>query len=197
MKKYLVALVALLVVSGMVLPVQAEQALGFDLGTMFYKCNEDTSKNGAAQTLTIVLPLDSQTELGFYHEGLGLKLKDDETGPPGSTVNVNITIEAIHASRQISDKFTFGMHLGMADLTGTFGGAVTFADTVPMADVFVKWNILKGGAKVNSSLTATLGYRSLLITPVFPDNAAGAGDFIEEVDDLSGVFLGLSVGIRF
>lgn len=195
MKKYLLALLALLVVSGAALPLQAEEVIGFDLGVNFYKPSEKTTKSmGGGSFLAITLPpIDDKTTIGFYQEGLDFKLKDDKAGAPGTTVDINVNIDAIQITRVIDQKFTLGMHLGMADITAfdTVAAVLTLDDSVPLVDIFVKWSILKGG---RSHMTANLGYRVLRASSFDPDVGA---DFIKVVSDLSGFFMSLSVGFRF
>lgn len=197
MKKLLMVVLALAVIGGMTLAARAE-SIGFELGTLYYKCDENTAKNGSASFLAVTLPVDSMTTIGFYREGLGLDLKDDKAAPAlGTTVNIVASVEAFQATREIAKGFYAGLHIGMADMTAYCVGVVQWSDTVPMGDVFIKWNILTGGDKIKTDLNATIGYRRLMITPVVPDAVAATGDFVKPVDDLGGTWLTVSFGINF
>ena len=196
MKKYVVLALALAILCGVSLSARAE-SIGFELGTLYYNCNENTAKNGSGSFLAITLPVDNMTTIGFYKESLGFALKDDKAvAALGTTVNIDASVEALQVTREIAKGFYAGLHIGEVDLSAYIAGAFSWTDTVPMGDVYIKWNIISGGDKVKTDLNATLGYRALYITPVDPDGAGGL-DFVKPVDDLGGMWVTVSFGIKF
>lgn len=198
MRKLLVVL-AVLVVIGFPITAKAEN-LGFDIGILNFNPKETTAKNGNGSFVAITFPVDNLMEVGFYNEGLGVSLKNDAGGNGISTiVNTDVSITGIQMVRTVSEKagVGVGLRLGMADISGSVIGAATFADTVPMADILVKWSVLSGGDKaVKTELAANFGYRIMQITPIDPDTAAG-GDFVNLMDDLGGFWLSISLGLSF
>ncbi|MFH1231935.1 MAG: hypothetical protein V1709_10620 [Planctomycetota bacterium] len=191
MKKLLITVLAIIVLA----PVMAQaENIGFDLGVLSYNTREKTGENGTGNYMVVKVPVDSSSTLGFYNEGLGFNLTHNANGGAATIVPVDISISGIQVTRKIADKVNVGLNLGMADVTGTLALA-GFVDNVPTADIFVQWSILSGGDKLKSDFTATLGYRSLMITPVDPDGAAT--DFTKEVNDLGGFYLGIAIGISF
>lgn len=195
MKKYFILAIALAILCGINVSARAE-SIGFEIGTMYYDSNENTAKSGSGSFLAISLPIDAKTTIGFYREGLKMQLRDDKLAAAlPTTISLEMSTEAMEITRNIAQGFDAGIHIGMLDLTAYNGGALAWTDTVPMGDIFIKWDILSGGDKIKTDLTATLGYRSLFITPVDPDVAAG--DFVKPVDDLGGVWFAISLALKF
>jgi len=174
---------------------QANEGFGFDLGTIYFNSGETTAKAGAGSFFAFSFNIDENASVGFYNETLGLKLEDDQAGGGGTTVDINMRVSGIQACRAATKDVFLGVHAGMADISATRGAVAAFSDTVPMADVFVKWHVVSGGKKLNTTLSAVVGYRFLMIDSVDPD--AAALDFVDNVDNLSGVFVGIAVGIGF
>ncbi len=200
MKKALIIALALVAGFLFVVPNAQAEGIGFNMGTLMFDSGESTATNGGGSFFSFNFAIDENASAGFYHEGMSLKLKDDQLAAAiGSTVNVDINISAIEACRKVSSKpnVWVGVHAGVADLSGTMAGALTFVDTVPTADVFVKWEAISGGKKIQTSVAAVVGYRYLTIDSIYPDLLAGAGDFVDTVDSLSGVFVGVAVGVNF
>ncbi|MBI4739232.1 hypothetical protein HY772_06785, partial [Candidatus Woesearchaeota archaeon] len=137
--------------------------------------------------------------VGFYNEGLTINLKKDLNAPPTpTTVMIDTQITAIRVERIVAEKagVAVGMDLGLADMNANILGALAWAQTAPMADVFLKWNVITGGDKsVKTDISATLGYRTLMIAAQDPD--AGALDFVNTVNNLGGFWLSLSLGVSF
>lgn len=196
MKKVLIFALALVAGFLFVVPNAQAEGIGFSMGTLMFDSSEGSAKNGGGSFFAFNFPIDENASVGFYHEGLNFKLKDDKAGAPGATVNVDITISAIETVRKVSSapNVWVGIHAGTADIVGTLALA-GFVDTVPMADIFVKWEAVSGGKNVQSSLCALVGYRFLSIDSVDPD--AAGGNFVNTVDTLSGVFIGIAVGVNF
>ena len=126
-----------------------------------------------------------------------MQLKDDKTNvAPGTTVDIDISIKGLRATKVVAKNVAVGIDIGTADVLGTTGGAWTLRDTVPMGDVFVKYTPIAGGKGVAKTSFAVLaGYRFLKIDSIDPDGAAL--DFVKPVNDLSGLFIGISLGLAW
>lgn len=193
MKKLSVVFVVLMLLAISPTITKAE-TIGFDLGILSMNSREKTADSGTGSFMAITFPVDNNTKIGFYNEGMSFNLKDNNAGGAPSIVPVDVDITAIQITRKLVDTISIGFDLGMADVSDTTAFGFV-SDTVPMADVFVKWSLLSGGEKVTTNLCATLGYRLLSISPTDPDG--GGGDFTKAVDDLGGLWLKLSVGLNF
>lgn len=188
---------ALALVSGMVLSAKAE-SLGFELGTMYYKCNDKNAETGGGSFLAIALPVDAKTDIGFYKEGSTISLEEDKNaGATSTVVDVDVSIEAMLLARKLTDKFTAGLHIGMADLQAWDNTAalIRMNDTTPMADVFVTWGVVSGGEKIMTNLNVTLGYRVLTTVSFDPDGVAT--DYVDNINDLGGMWVAISLGMKF
>ena len=207
MKKVLMIALALVAGFLFIVPNAQAEGIGFNMGTLMLNSGESTVKSAGGNFFSFNFIIDENAAVGLYHEGLGLKLKDDKdplTGP-GTTIDLDVTVSAIEAVRKVSSKpnVWLGLHAGTAEISGSLAGAQALNDTVPMADVFVKWEITSGGKNVQTSIAMVLGYRYLMIDSIDPDGPFVAGppitgiDFIDNVDNLSGVFAGVAVGVSF
>jgi hypothetical protein len=197
MKKLTIMVLALALVSGMVLSAKAE-SLGFELGTMYYNCNDKNAQNGGGSFLAIALPVDAKTDIGFYKEGSSVTLEEDKNAATRATlVDIDVSIEAMLLARKLTDKFTAGLHIGMADIQAwdNLNAAITLNDTTPMADVFVTWGVVSGGDKIMTNLNVTLGYRVLQTVAFDPDLALT--DFVDNINDLGGMWVAISLGMKF
>jgi len=206
MKKVLMIALALVAGFAFVSDAQAD-SFGFDIGTIYFDCGENVAGAGSGSFFAISLIADDNAAIGFYSEKLGLKLKDDQTTVAGTTVNINGRIAGIQGYRRVvkDPNIFIGIRAGMADLSATgtndVPDPIQWNSTAPIADVFVKWDFMSGGKKVKSACSVIAGYRFMMVDAVDPDvSTAGASagtDFVDTVDNLSGVFVGVSVGISF
>lgn len=190
-----VAVIALLLIGMTGRPAEAA-TLGFDLGTSFFLPGEKLADSGTANFIVITFPISAKTEIGFYREELGFALEDNEDGGAVTRVDSDVSIDAIRIVQTIAGPVAVGLNIGAADVTGALAGAVTFADLVPMADIFGRVTLLSGGEPVQGNLAVTLGYRFLRIQAADPDGLLGT-DFTDTVDNLGGFSIGISAGVRF
>ncbi|MFH1428852.1 MAG: hypothetical protein ABIH39_03810 [Candidatus Margulisiibacteriota bacterium] len=199
MKNLLVVLAVLAIMALAPMAARAE-SLGFDMGVLTYNPSETTAQSSNGNFFCFTFPVDNTTRIGFYTEGLMIVLKKDLfAAPTPTTVSVDTKITAIQMTRTIAEKanVSAGVNLGMADMNAYILGALAWTQTAPVADLFVKWAFISGtGEKgITTNVSATVGYRSLLIAAQDPD--AAAGDFTKAIDNLNGVWVGLSLGVAF
>jgi hypothetical protein len=192
MRKLLIAVLAIVV---LVPAMASADSIGLDMGILSFNPREKTGQSGIANFMTIKVPVDANSTVGFYNEGLGFNLDSNKGGGATTTVAVDVSIQGLQVTRKLADKVSVGLNFGMADITANIAGVVAFTDNVPMADVFVQWSLLSGGEKMKSDFAATIGYRAMMISPIDPD-AAGT-DYIKNVKDLGGFWIGMSVGFGF
>jgi len=191
MKKVLIIALALVAGFLFIVPNAQAEGIGFNMGTLMLNSGESTVKTAGGNFFSFNFILDENAAVGFYHEGLGLKLKDDKDPlvAVGKTVDIDVNISALEAVRRISKTrgIWLGVHAGSAELSGSLIGVQALSDTVPIADVFVKWEVLGGGKDVKTAIAAVIGYRYLVIDAIDPDGTVGAGslDFVDTVENLS------------
>lgn len=190
MKKALV----FLVVGLLAIPATAIAIMEMGLGTTFNVYNESRAK-GQGRTISIIFDINDDFRAGYITERIdNLTLKSAGISYPGA-ISVDSMMFLLKVAKVAKVNCNLGINVGNADIIAPPVGAfVGLVESVPVLDLLARFEYTPmADKKVVGTIAVGVGYRFMDVTDVAVPFGAGT----KTLDDLSGLIINFSAGLKF